>query len=1676
MKKRILAMIMTLAMCLSLLPTAAFAAETWTDAQHTQYSNQIGKYYAYNASSQTFEADGSDDAVVKNNEENTKVTISKTIAPTGTENQFDVTLQVVAKEAIEETVQSPDLAVTLVMDISSSMETCLNCHKMNCSIQGHQTRIEKAKEAAETFVKTYAGFVNSQYTDPGAARYVSLVVFDGGAQKKVLNGEDGYWLDLHATPASGQTQQEATQAKLDVLFNQEDGIIATMGTGNGTNIDAGLYEAEDILKGAPANTTKFLVLLTDGQPFSHMTDAPGNGYTLPDGYPSNYYFSSNSYKYPAMRAMYIRNVLDTTFYSINLLAGDNVSTWLSSFSDKSVAANDGDQLKTAFEEILIRMKLGVDAWKVTDPMGEYIKYVSYEGTHGNGSVTVPSSGNNNTLTWDLRSDLFSTATTIVDGNGDTINKDSYQVGAAYTITYTLKYRIALDVAAMLADGKTAAADNSLDYVLTNKATKLDYYLTETTNGNTVFVDNDGEPITADGAEKLLTLYFKVPKVRGYAGDLSFAKVDEQNAPLAGATFTLIGTNGFEKSETSVAVEEGATTNNNVTISDIPSGATYTLKETDAPEGYQENSKEYTVEVNYGVATLKFGSDVITQIQNTLIPPPEPTTGTLIVTKTVAGLANGVSLPEGFKITVTGPNNYSEELTLSKADKDTSYQWTLDVDPGTYSVTESNYVVNGYSVKVTENASEVEVAAGKTETLALTNTYTAAPATLSSDKLNVSKVLSGRGWTEGDSFTFTLTGSNNAPMPKNDEVTIGATDESKTKSFGDITFTEAGTYTYTVKESSGSLSGVTYDNSVYTVTVVVSAEETGALVANATYQKGNESYTYGQGGMTFTNTYGASSVTVPSSDLQVSKVLSGREWAEDDSYTFTLTGSQGAPMPENTSVNITNANEKKSFGAITFTEAGTYTYTVQETAGELGGMSYDDSEYVITVTVTDNNQGQLLKSVSYSNQKKNISLYDSTAGMVFENTYSAQDATITGNTALKVSKTLTGRDWNDSDSYTFTLNTAGEGVETPMPAAGGETVTLTKSNQNGAFGNITFNKAGVYNYTVTENDDTTIAGVTKDDTTYHVTVTVTDNKAGQLEAAVTYMAGGTDYNDLYITNNGMKFTNTYSASGTLVGDTKLVVSKTLTGRDWAEGETFTFNIADVTEGAPLPANTSVTIGKPESGTVNTAAFGDIAYDEDDIGNTYTYTVKEQPGSATGVTYDATEYTVTVNVAVNADDASMLDVTAVYTSSADAEKETPAYNYATVGNMPFTNTYKAGSVIVPGDDGEGVEGKLEISKSFSGRDWAEGDVFTFNIAAVTEGAPMPASTSVTIGKPASGTENTGAFGNITFDEVGEYKYTVSETKGTLSNVTYDTVAYTVTINVTDDGTGALKYAVTYSSSKGEFDYTAKDGMAFVNTYSKPNTPSGPSTPNIPDNPPALNKVDHFAYIIGYPDGNVEPQGNITRAEVATIFFRMLTDESRAEFWSQSNDYSDVTATKWFNNAVSTLSNGGIITGYNNGTFKPNGNITRAEFATMAVRFFSASYEGEDLFPDIDKHWAKAYINTAAYEGIINGYEDGTFRPDQYITRAEAMTIVNRVLDRHPDKDNLLEDMIQWPDNMDTEKWYYADVQEATNSHDYDMEGTEAEPYEVWTEILPVRDWVALEKEWSDSNSAPGGEVMN
>ena len=247
------------------------------------------------------------------------------------------------------------------------------------------------------------------------------------------------------------------------------------------------------------------------------------------------------------------------------------------------------------------------------------------------------------------------------------------------------------------------------------------------------------------------------------------------------------------------------------------------------------------------------------------------------------------------------------------------------------------------------------------------------------------------------------------------------------------------------------------------------------------------------------------------------------------------------------------------------------------------------------------------------------------------------------------------------------------------------------------------------------------------------------------------------------------------------------------------------------------------------------------------------------------------------------------------------------------------------------------------------------------------------------------------------------------------------------------------------------------------------SGHSTGTTPTATPKpdLNTYDHFAYIVGYPDGYIRPENNITRDEVATIFFRLLTDKSRSQYWSQVNYYVDVPADLWSNNAISTLTKAGILGGDGTAYFKPTDYITRAEFATIAARFSDVVYSGTGKFGDVGGHWSENYVNIAAEEGWIQGYEDGTFKPDQLITRAEAMTLVNNVLNRHVRTSGLHKNMKTWADNKDKNEWYYTAVQEATNTHDY--ERPSGSTYETWTYIGRNPDWVQLEQKWSDANSA-------
>ena len=314
---------------------------------------------------------------------------------------------------------------------------------------------------------------------------------------------------------------------------------------------------------------------------------------------------------------------------------------------------------------------------------------------------------------------------------------------------------------------------------------------------------------------------------------------------------------------------------------------------------------------------------------------------------------------------------------------------------------------------------------------------------------------------------------------------------------------------------------------------------------------------------------------------------------------------------------------------------------------------------------------------------------------------------------------------------------------------------------------------------------------------------------------------------------------------------------------------------------------------------------------------------------------------------------------------------------------------------------------------------------------------------------------------------YEVRVSEVEGNLSKVTYDTTKYILTF--TTDGNAVVGNISIWKDENKTTDKT----ITFQNiyTYKKSHHSSDDSNgggkkeekPTVEikdDDALGLNNTDHFAYIVGYGNGEVRPQNSITRAEVAAIFFRLLEDDVRDANYTRQNKFTDVSNDAWYCSAVSTLSAMGIISGYPDATFRPNASITRAEFAAIATRFDVNGDKTPASFNDIAGHWAKDEIAVAANNGWVNGYEDGSFRPQNKITRAETMSLVNRVLNRKPETaEDLLENMTKWTDNADTNAWYYLAVQEATNSHYYEYK--ENSQYEKWTELRETRDWSELDK---------------
>lgn len=738
----------------------------------------------------------------------------------------------------------------------------------------------------------------------------------------------------------------------------------------------------------------------------------------------------------------------------------------------------------------------------------------------------------------------------------------------------------------------------------------------------------------------------------------------------------------------------------------------------------------------------------------------------------------------------------------------------------------------------------------------TNTYKADPVTLNGSKnLKVRKDFQ---LANGDSawdmeylndsqFTFLLTASGNTPMPngstesngiKTAEVTI-SNKNNITKAFGDIIFTKPGTYEYQITEKDpgeNGKPGVSYSNAVYTVTVKVT-DENGTLKADAEMKKSHDddgtelapATVAADKPATFKNVYNTNSESVSVKATKVFVDHTGSRTLKNGDYRFKITAINGAPLSNSkSSIVAENVGNEVTFTSKTFTIADaqgatatdplTYKYTLEEVLPKeataenkykVEGITYDPTQYTIELNIyIQKVNGQDTVVVDRTYKDANGKPLGANEVPVFHNSYKADSVILTDKTALKGEKILSGRDMLENETFDFTL----AGDDSTKKALKDEVVTIAKNGDRASvkggkndkpesfkFGDVTFKKEGTYTFDIKETvPNPKAGGMTYDQHTTKATVVVTDDaeNPGKLKASVTYNNGTvSNETDKAVFKNKYEASHAYSTSG------GLNVEKVLNGRTMKAGE-FEFTITPK-DGAPGVSPEGEKFTNPEqrvSGEpVSMQKLQELTFDQTDVGETYKYIVKEKPGSAAGVTYDATQFLVAIQVKDNYD-GTMYAITTI-TPQTKNDDGNYTNGTATVFNskenpnkkpsLRFTNTYEAGAA-------DPVDITTGFNKVLTGRDWKDSDSFTFTLRALTDGAPMPENSAVTVSKDnLAGDEAPIRFGNITFTKAGVYEYEVKEQDpgdSGAAGVKYDTAARTITVTVTDKENGQLVAAVT------------------------------------------------------------------------------------------------------------------------------------------------------------------------------------------------------------------------------------------------------------------------------------------
>lgn len=643
---------------------------------------------------------------------------------------------------------------------------------------------------------------------------------------------------------------------------------------------------------------------------------------------------------------------------------------------------------------------------------------------------------------------------------------------------------------------------------------------------------------------------------------------------------------------------------------------------------------------------------------------------------------------------------------------------------------------------------------------------------------LTKVLEGRAWTDADAFEFGLTSENGAPMPTTTTAIVRKADlDAQGKAaidFGTIEYTEPGTYVYKVSEKHAgtTIDGIAYSGNVAEITVTVKPNKKGELSADVKVTSGETE---------FKNVYAADPVESSVTDqITAAKSLTGRDLAEGEFSFELLEIADKEVKPVETVTN--GADGKVTFSAIKYTEIGQHTYMLREVKGDAGGITYDDTTYTIVTTISDNGKGQLVATHELKGA-------EDVKSIEFKNAYTANAAEVSlaGIKNLQVADGLTPADI--AGKFTFTV-TGEEGA--PMPANASVTndakgkvdfgkITFTLDDLNKALGEKPEKREHTFTYTVTESGE--VAGVTNDaKLSREVFFTVTDDGKGNL--IVSRKPDG----DVAFT-----FTNTYNVTPveTSVTD-QITANKVLTGRELAASE-FSFELVEGDE----------VVAKGTNAADGTIAMDKIAYDK--LGK-HTYTLREAKGGTTskGVTYSDAKYTIETTITDNGD--GTLKAEHVLKGTEPAE---------------FKNTYS----VTPLD----AELDFDLSKVISGRDWTDGDEFSFTITA-PEGAPLPDPATVAVSKK-DAEDGIAAikFGKIHFAAAGTYKYEIRENAGNTVGMTYDSHVATAEVTVTEDGEGNLTANVTKKENgrftntyRTELDYAVAGGLKLSKTlYGRPMT---------------------------------------------------------------------------------------------------------------------------------------------------------------------------------------------------------------------------------------------------------------